>query len=186
MKRVATTAWVVVVVLVPILAVVGDTSLVVAVHEQTSSDLAKEEVRSVQAYVTGASSTLPDELSARAEKHLRDVRGLVTIAWWMALISFFIGVTMSFDRSVALRDAALLGASAYVVVAVISTVSFDTAFYVFHEALFDGSSYVFPSDSSLITWFPVTFFHRCASFIAAYALCLATGLVAAHNVFRRA
>lgn len=165
MKHVAATiALATLAVLLPVLTVIHDDALLTAYHESHSVDVNASAAQTVQSFVTGDTTDLPSALSERAASHLRDVRSVIAWSEAVAVIAALVSLA-AFTATASFRWAAHLLLGVVVFVGAGFAAWFDAAFYVFHEAFFASGTYVFPPSSTLITWFPASFFKACASAI---------------------
>ena len=106
---------------------------------------------------SGRNAFEADEVS-----HMADVRAVVRAALivWLVSVIILIAMLVTGPRqrlAGAVRAGALATLASFVVIGLISVLSFDQLFTSFHEVLFEDGTWTFPLDSTLIGLYPERF-----------------------------
>jgi len=111
---------------------------------------------------------VPAIFNEQEKAHLADVKQLISYAYYLLEILIVVVTYCMVDdwRKVIRWGTALLA----VLIAIAAIVPFDTFFTYFHTTLFPQGNWQFPIDSTLIQFYPATFFVNYSIAIAVHAL----------------
>ncbi|MBI4146005.1 DUF1461 domain-containing protein [Candidatus Woesearchaeota archaeon] len=124
-------------------------------------------------YFWGTNS-MPQVFTSQEQAHLRDVK----IVIWIALILLLATIAILYSQrqhfmTITLNGTLLLSP----ILGVSAVIPFDIIFTNFHHIFFPNGNWIFPPNSTLIQYYPFTFFRTYAIAIAGHAMLTALFLL---------
>ncbi len=121
----------------------------------------------VISFLKGSTRFLPEVFTFKEKAHLADVKQLIiniNLAGWSAVIFFFLLFLKEEDRLRILFHSLILSL-AVLAFFMITVLSFQPSFTIFHQIFFKKGTWMFSPDSALINLYPFKFFHAMAVLI---------------------
>ncbi|MBI4140012.1 DUF1461 domain-containing protein [Candidatus Woesearchaeota archaeon] len=119
-------------------------------------------------YLLGFSESVPTAFSKEESSHISDVRKLfkkIFVATYALLALWFLALLSLRDKQLVKKSLRLGAVTSLIIVLIIfiaSLISFTSFFNAVHEPFFTEKSWIFTSDSLLITLYPESFFQTMA------------------------
>ncbi|MBW2969761.1 DUF1461 domain-containing protein [Candidatus Woesearchaeota archaeon] len=113
---------------------------------------------------------MPEVFNAEEQLHLQDVKQLIKYAFITFLLTILVLIYCSSELKKAIRQGTIL---LLAILGACFVIPFEVLFTKFHQIFFPQGNWIFPPDSTLITFYPANFFATYALSIAVYAIFLA-------------
>ncbi|RMD58438.1 DUF1461 domain-containing protein [Candidatus Woesearchaeota archaeon] len=112
---------------------------------------------------------IPSVFNEREVSHLRDVRNLLWLSFFVLIFAFILSFSgiLAYGR-VVVRNGFLILLGAAILGLI---VPFNSLFWYFHLVFFPQGNWIFPANSTLITFYPSDFFLMYSIAILVCALC---------------
>ncbi len=140
--------------------------------EKHSTPSSYEPTKKLISFFQSSEKNIPDVFSDEKEiSHLYDVKKIINISTWILFFSFlFVFIYFAFVKSfkfIFLGSFFVLFVSLFLMIA-----PFTNLFSVFHSFLFKSGSWIFSAESTLITFYPESFFFDFMFYILLVSLLL--------------